>query len=391
MTFMRCLLHLRECVAGYASAVFLPQVPGTLHSNWADFLLRKSIAKLFLHRLKRALYLRANGQNKLLAPKIPQATRRVLWVYLGMPQLGDSIMDLSARVLFSGSHFKVDLYSTENIASLYRGDPFFAATYSDTTAPDFDQYDFLLLQALSWKCMRFKVGHLPRQKFLALQGYYYGPEFNRLEFGFNAVSHFLGSAAVAPSTIKPVFNLKLGHAAAQRDQDTIALVLGGVAAYRTYAHWDEFVALILKAEPRTEIVLTGSANGRELAEALMKQFGQSQRLRDEVGTQTIPEVFARIRDVALLVCADGGLMHLGRASQTPILALLAGPIHPLLRFAASEHATAVHAPHSVSDIPAQQLFTEYLKMRQASDDGLRCVYLGAEPNCTTIQTTEETR
>ncbi len=189
MTFARALERARSRIADYASAVFLPQVPGTLHSNWPDLLRRKSISKLFFHRLKRALYLRATGQDRRLVPKIPQATRRILWVYLGMPQLGDSIMDRSARTLFAGAHFKVDLYSVENIASLYRKDPFFSATYSDANALNFDQYDFVLLESLSWKCMRFKARHLPRQPFLALQGYYYGPEFNRLEFGYNAVAH----------------------------------------------------------------------------------------------------------------------------------------------------------------------------------------------------------
>ncbi len=389
MTFTRALERVRSCLTGYASAVYLPQVPGTLHSNWPDFVQRKSGAKLFFHRLKRALYLRVTGQHKRLAPKIPQATRRILWVYLGMPQLGDSIMDLSARTLFAGSQFKVDLYSTENIASLYRDDPFFSATYSDAAVLDFGQYDFVVLESMSWQCMKFKARHLPRQKFLALQGYYYGPEFNRLEFGYNAVSHFLGSSPVAPSAIRPVFHLKLDHTATRRDKNTIALVLGGVVEYRTYAHWEEFVALVLKAEPRTEIVLIGSANGRELADTLLHRFAQSERIHDEVGKQAIPEVFARIRDAALLVCADGGLMHLGRAGETPILALLAGPIHPLLRFSTSEHATALHAPRSVSEIAPQQVLDEYLKMRHASDGGLRCIFLGPEPCCTTRQALAE--
>jgi heptosyltransferase-2 len=383
--FVRPLESLRRRIAGYASAVFLPQVPGTLHSNWPDFLQRKSVFKLFFHRFKRALYLRVTGQNKLLAPKIPQASRHILWVYLGMPQLGDSIMDLSARVLFSGAHFKVDLYSVENIAALYRDDPFFATTYSDATTLDFKKYDFVLLQALSWKCMKFKARHLPEQKFLALQGYYYGPEFNRLEYGYNAVSYYGDFAAVAAGSIKPVFNLKLDHSATRRQQNTIALVLGGVAEYRTYTHWEKFVALVLENESETDIVLIGSANGRDFAENLARKFSHLGRIRNEVGTQTIPEVFAQICDAALLVCADGGLMHLGRASQTPILALLAGPIHPLMRFSPGECATAMHAPERVSDISPAQVFDEYLKIRNHSDAGLSCVYLGQKPCCTTQQ------
>ena len=147
----------------------------------------------------------------------------------------------------------------------------------------------------------------------------------------------------------------------------------------------EFVALVLKNEPETEIVLIGSANGRELAHALMQKHAQGKRVCDKVGKQTIAEVFALIRDAALLVCADGGLMHLGRASRTPILALLAGPIHPLMRFAAADRATAVHALDAVSDIEPQQLFTEYQNMRSPAQGGLRCVYLGAQPCCTTSQ------
>ena len=389
MTLAGALARLHARLACYASAVFLPSVPGTLHSNWPDFLLRKPLAKLFFHRLKRALYLRLTGQRQRLAPTIPAPTQRILWVYLGMPQLGDSIMDLSARLRFSAAHFEVDLYSVEPIAAWYRGDPFFGATYSDAAALDFSRYDFVLLEALSWKCMRFKARHLPEQKFLALQGFYYGPEFNRLEFGYNAVAHYGGSAAVSPGPIRPVFNLQLDHGAEQREQRTVALVVGGVAAYRTYAHWEEFIALVLRREPGTHIVLIGSANGRALADDLARKFAPSQRIVNEVATQSIPEVFARIRDAALLVCADGGLMHLGRASQTPILALLAGPIHPLMRFCASECATALHAPASVSDIPAQQVFNEYLQLRQAAQVGLHCVFLGAEPGCTTRQVLAE--
>ncbi len=194
---------------------------------------------------------------------------------------------------------------------------------------------------------------------------------------------------MAYGPIRPVFNLKLDHGAAQRQPGTIALVVGGVADERTYAHWEEFVALVLEHEPGTEIVLIGSANGRELTDCLARRFVLGGKLSNEVATQSIPQVFARIRDAALRVCADGGLMHLGRASQTPVLALLAGPIHPLMRFSASECATAMHEPDSVSDIAPQQVFDEYLKLRQASPGGLNCVCLGHEPCCTTRQALRE--
>jgi len=174
MQIAHYITNLKRQVLRYASAVFLPPIPGNLHSNWLDYFKSHPLSKFVFRRLKHDVYLQMTGQFNYLVKHIPADAKHILWVYLGTPQIGDSIMDLSGRVLFKDANFKVDLYSGEFIADTYRQDPFFSATYSDQVAMDFAKYDFVILQYFSWKCLKFKTKNLPKTPFLSVLGHYYG-------------------------------------------------------------------------------------------------------------------------------------------------------------------------------------------------------------------------
>ncbi|MFM2228441.1 MAG: hypothetical protein RL664_1784, partial [Bacteroidota bacterium] len=57
------------------------------------------------------------------------------------------------------------------------------------------------------------------------------------------------------------------------------------------------------------------------------------------------------KESALMVCADGGLLHMGRAARIPTLALFSGDIHPLMRFNKDDPVFAFHTRTSVRSIP----------------------------------------
>lgn len=387
MQIAHYIANLKRKVLRYASAVFLPPIPGNLHSNWPDYFKTHPLSKFVFRRLKRDVYLQASGQFNHLVTRIPADTKHILWVYLGTPQIGDSIMDLSGRVLFKGANFKVDLFAGGFIADTYRGDPFFSATYSDPGAINFAKYDFVILQYLSWKCLKFKIKHLPKTPFLSILGHYYGTEFNRLEYSYSAINHFYASSSAAsPIKNASCFNLRYDHSPVQRSPNKVAIGVGGVVDYRTYAHWSEFISLLGANDPSLEIFLVGTVNGIGIAEKTIKEFNGTAKITSLVGQQSTPEVFALLKTVSLLICADGGLLHLGKAAGAPILALFAGPIHPLMRFAPDDAATAIHAPDQVSEISPDQLLIEYLKLRNTQPAHLDCIYIGNEPCCTMQRT-----
>ncbi len=162
----------------YAAALYTPPFEAKVASNANTFLSKTTLAQRVWRRLKRDLALALTGQFFYQHAAIPAKAKRVLYVYLGMPQLGDSIMDLSARTLWAQRGFEVDLFTHASIASFYEGDPSFARVLSNR-ADLAKSYDFVVLQSYNWKCLKLKWRHFLTAPFLALHGHDYGPVFSR--------------------------------------------------------------------------------------------------------------------------------------------------------------------------------------------------------------------
>ena len=75
-----------------------------------------------------------------------------------------------------------------------------------------------------------------------------------------------------------------------------------------------------------------------------------------------------------MICADGGLLHMGRAARIPTLALFSEDIHPLMRFNKDDAAFAIHKKSSVSDISPQMIISGYRRLMTAKQMKLEVVF-----------------
>ena len=63
------------------------------------FIKKNSFFKIYLKYVKRYLYILLKRQNKLEIDHILNHHNSILWINLSAPSMGDSLMDLSNRVL----------------------------------------------------------------------------------------------------------------------------------------------------------------------------------------------------------------------------------------------------------------------------------------------------
>lgn len=332
-------------------------------------------------RFKRDLALLLTQQFWFLRPHIPNQASRVLYVYLGTPQLGDSIMDLSSRQLWSTRALRVDMLTHPSISAMYQGDPAFDRVFDDRRQLRHD-YDFVVLQSYSWKCLKVKWRYFFFKQFLSLHGHYFGCEFNRLEFANDAWrAAFCMPADAAPGQPESVFRLSLDHSEQTREPKTIALGIGGVVPWRTYPHWAAVLHFLKIQYPEIQWILLGTANGRDMAQEIARSFSGDEKSLNLVDALPLDHVFARLQRVTLLLTADGGLLHLGKAAKVPIVALFAGAIHPRMRFCESDAAHVIHARAGVSDIPAERIACIVQQCVEQHLESLHTSYLNDEPNC----------
>ena len=81
--------------------------------NYAkEFLEKKSFIKLWIKFIKRYLYIHLKGQNSLEIYNILPEHKDILWINISAPSLGDSLTDLSSRIMLNG---RVYVFSKPNI------------------------------------------------------------------------------------------------------------------------------------------------------------------------------------------------------------------------------------------------------------------------------------
>ena len=110
----------------YAAALVEPAHGQTVFANAERYIAQNSLLKRVWLRAKRDLVMLFTFQSFLVREKVPNRAKRILYVYLGTPNLGDSIMDLSPRVLWKCKNLIVDCYTNETIAGFYKDDNSFS-------------------------------------------------------------------------------------------------------------------------------------------------------------------------------------------------------------------------------------------------------------------------
>ncbi len=341
----------------YASATWTPPFAHALPSSVATYVGEVSVLQVAWRRFKRELNFLSHGQSGLRRERIDVSVhRKILWIHQGTPQVGDSLMDLAARTLLRGQVDRLDLLIDEHLVPLYQGDPVFHRVASDPDELPRD-YDLVLLHSASSHSVRSKFKHFHGVPFAHVYGVYTGPELNRTLFGFFRLAHLLGlsettaeleakacpSMCATPRDVQQVDGLELPPGA-------VVVCVGGVHDWRTYLQWPELIAALRHEGVNRPIVLLGSSNGLDMRDTIVSAQDCGVVI-DRVAQHSLGEVYEIMRRSALVVCADGGLLHVAHAARVPVVALFAGICDPHFRVTAANQTRWLYGPNQVNDVP----------------------------------------
>ncbi|MEY8689504.1 MAG: glycosyltransferase family 9 protein [Leptothrix sp. (in: b-proteobacteria)] len=347
----------------YAGATWSPPFAQQIPSNLDSYHQQVTSWQAAKRRAGRELNLWLHGQRTLVRDQIGHACR-LLWIYKGTPQVGDSLMDLAARVLLKGRIERIDLLIDEHLVPLYNSDQVFDRVACRTTnLRPATEYDLVLLHSASSRSIRDKVRDFRSLPFVHVHGFYTGPEFNRTLFGFHRLAQLLG-VSLDDAWLTEYGRPVMWHSAADQTavdalnvpHGAVALALGGVRDWRTYGRWAEVLRLAHQAGWQHPWVLVGAENGAVMRDQLFSEFGSRFQFIDAVGRLTLPQTHALLQRCTLALCADGGLLHLAHAADVPAVALFAGVIDPSFRVTAANRTISLHGSERVDDIEPQQVF-----------------------------------
>jgi len=329
-----------------------------------DFLNQTSIFKRWLKFIKRYLYIILKGQKNLEVFKISPDHKNILWINISAPSLGDSLMDLSSRVMLKSRN--VDLFTDQKNAHIYMDDHIFNNIYTKIEDVDSFEYDLVIIDSYSSRSIDVKSKIASTTPFIGMFGYYNGPEVNRVLFGFHQMNHLLGYTEVeskinSMSKASMSINRSDQEAITQIDlpEKYIAIVLGGEWDYRTYNAWDKVITQILDNDKKINIVFIGSGNATSIAKELLGQFSEN-NIFDCVGKYSFNQTAQIIKQSQILLCCDGGLMHAANAVNTPIVPLFAR-LTPQMQLTDAINAFPLFDKSDVNNILVESILEQYNK------------------------------
>ena len=315
----------------YKQVYTLP-FPKKIPNSNEDWLAKTPTIRLFFKYLKRRLLLKLRRQMPYLCDELPEKTRRVLWVNLAAPSLGDTLMDLSSRVLLKERGIEVDLFANSSYAMLYSNDQLFDRVITLESDVMAARYDAVIVDCFGGRSMGVKCRVAAKLPFVSTFGLYNAGNLNRVLFSYYRMNVLLGSPwdsqalyerakpYLTPTThaLEKVKNLGL-------PKHFIAFALGGRWAHRTYQHWPVVIRELLVSFPKLKIVLTGSDNGLAMRDEVLATAGDAKnRVIDVVNQLSFLGSAELIQQAELFVCADGGLFHAANSVATTSVCLLAG-------------------------------------------------------------------
>ncbi len=340
----------------FAAPTHTPPFAQPIASNVAHYLAVTPLRTMAWRRIRRWLWLAVNRQLGLERTGIAAEHKRILWIHSGMPQVGDSLMDLACRELLRGRGLRIDLLIDAHLAPLYADDEVFAHAGSDAQEAARTDYDLVIVLGASSHNLRPKLSHFRRVPYVNLHRWYTGPEFQRTLFGYFRLDQLLGGhtdpawiLARARPHMTVANSTRATVAAIGLPPRFVVLAVGGVRGFRTYGHWPAVVDALREAGVDTPIVLVGADNGRAARDAIVAGR-DDMNLIDRLGRHALPEVFEILRCSAVAVCADGGLLHVAHAAGTPTVSLFAERIQPEYRLTPANRSLAFYSAVEVSEI-----------------------------------------
>ncbi len=327
-----------------------------------EFLNTRSIIKSWIKYVKRYLYILFKDQNSLEIFQITDKHKDILWINFSAPSLGDSLMDLSSRVLLTDKN--VDLLTDKKNANLYKDDLFFSSIFSNQKEVINKSYDLIIIDSYGTKSIDIKSNIATLTPFVGMYGYFNGPEVNRVLFSFHQMNNLLGfnhaeseinkmaKSSMSISTFDKgiVESLKL-------PKNFIAIVIGGEWEYRTYNNWYKVIEKLLSKDTSLKIILLGSDNAKEAEKEILDKVSSS-NLLSYVAKFTFNQTAQIISQANLLFCCDGGLMHAANALDTEIIPLFAR-LHAEMQLTISCRSFPLFDQTDVNNISAEDVILKY--------------------------------
>lgn len=317
------------------------------------------LVKKYLHK---SLRLRLNQQLKLEVKKISR-TQKVLWIYTGKRNFGDAIMELSGRLLLKDKGYSIDLFTLPHLVELFQYDQIFNNVYSSIESLKDHQYDVILMQEFNYPSIKLKNKYFKKLPYACLFGFFYGPDRNQSYFSSYAINDIFELEYDCAYIEKYARSILFSNRYIQEEikkivpnESYISISVGGVDPLRTYKYWHDVLLLINSAQLVKHICLIGSDNGLEFANLIKNNEYKNLEIINFVGNKTLIETFEIIKNSALFIGCDGGLVHVSSAANTPSVMLFGGDSPMNIRITKATPCIVIHSINSVNQIPASQVF-----------------------------------
>lgn len=343
--------------------------------NYSNFFLKNtSFFSRFLKFKKRELFIKFKGQQKLEIFQILPSHKKILWINISAPSLGDSLMDLASRTMLINKD--LDLFTHEKNVNLYKNDLIFMKVFTHKSEVNAGLYDLVILDSYSTRSINIKTQLAPRNLFVGMYGYYNGPEVNRILFSFHRLNQLLGyikseneinrtsKALISFSNLDKQIIEKL-----RLTKDYITIAIGGEWKYRTYNKWDEVIRLLFKEDESLNIVIIGSSNALGMAKKLLINF-ENYNIVNCVAKYSFNQTAYIISNSKLLLCCDGGLMHAANAVKTPVVPLLS-KLTSKMQLTEAIEDFSLFDKEDVNNIHVSKIIQKYIEASIFVDSHLR--------------------
>ncbi|MCK5110282.1 MAG: hypothetical protein KAQ94_02090 [Arcobacteraceae bacterium] len=323
-----------------------------------------SFLKRFTKFFRRYLYIFFNSHLSLEQDKIKKEQKNILWINLSAPSLGDSLMDLSSRILLEDKN--IDLFTDAKNAHIYKSDKFFNNVITDTVNIHKKKYDLVIIDSYGTKSLKTKFTYLETLPYVGIYGYYNGPEVNRVLYSFHRMNQLLGYIKTEDAINDTAKSIMYISHKEERIIDNIDLpnsfitiAIGGEWDYRTYNNWDKVISSILNINPKQNIILIGSQNAENEAEKLLRKF-RNFDIISVIAKYSFEQTAQIIKKSDLLLCCDGGLMHAANGVDTTIIPLFAH-LTPKMQLTNAIKAYSMYDKTNVNNIKVDEVIKNYKK------------------------------
>lgn len=329
-----------------------------------------------LHRMmkffRRNLFLFIKRQKNLEIFSILPNHKSILWINISAPSLGDSLMDLSSRVMLADKN--VDLYTSKKNAHLYFDDEIFRNVFTNKLELINNIYDLVILDSYSTRSIKIKAKVAPHNLFVGIYGFFNGPEVNRILYSYHQLNNLLGyekSETEINNIAKNILSISDSDKSVVTDllpKEFIAICIGGEWQYKTYQKWGDLIEKIFKKNQKINIVLLGSSNAQRQSQDLIVRFN-NYKFIDLVSKLTFNQTAEVIKRSKISICCDGGLMHAANAVNANIIALIARLKPEMLLV--NDNAVALFDKNNVNNIEVESVFNIYCEMSSLFDNNLQ--------------------